>query len=371
MSGISFINQSDPDFEFNELLKETEEKIAAGHWKAATRKLKKLTKNYVTPERQIPEHVYVGILKACMANRLHGARASEPARKVMEEMADHGVAIPLNFANYCVQNCLGEGEGGKHDGCGGIDTALAMIAAIEASPGGDMAIQEDTLGKVVASLAGDGAVDEALVMLKSIVVERSLTPPLSMLADIALKTANTEPEQVPNVLAFAKAAGYELDSIASLEDGRALLAAGVIAAEKMNNVALGLRLLTAASKATMTDETEDGGDVLVANHSAGAQRASALVHKRAVGKAAKDNEWKLAVRLLELMLARKLNVAPTVWRSVVSSCAKAGKSRKSTALLLDWVSGQGSGRRWEDPSMFSRLAWCQFCWAAHLCVMKT
>ena len=56
-------------------------------------------------------------------------------------------------------------------------------------------------------------------------------------------------EDVLQVLTYAKAAGYELDNIAAVETGRDLLAGGVIAAENMDNLALGLRLLTAASKA--------------------------------------------------------------------------------------------------------------------------
>ena len=58
---------------------------------------------------------------------------------------------------------------------------------------------------------------------------------------------------------MVKASGYELDTIASAESGRAVLAAGIIAAEKLNNVPLGLRLLTAAEKA---DVSPSRGDTL-------------------------------------------------------------------------------------------------------------
>ena len=138
------------------------------------------------------------------------------------------------------------------------------------------------------------------------------------------------------VLAYAKAAGYELDNIASTIDGRALLAAGVVAAEKLDNLGLGLRLLTAASKAQGCEP--DRGDDLVATSSPAAQRACTIIHRQAIRKASVDGSWKLSVKLLELMLERGLTPSPSTWRNVVTCCAKAEKSRKATSLLLDWVS---------------------------------
>ena len=116
-----------------------------------------------------------------------------------------------------------------------------------------------------------------------------------------------------------------------------ILAAGVIAAEKMDNIALGLRLLTAASEAKGCEP--DRGDALVASASSAVQRASTLIHKRAINKAVEDGAWKLAVKLMELMVERNLKPSPAVWKNVVTCCAKNEKSRKATALLLDWVSG--------------------------------
>ena len=314
------------------------QKSSVGHWKSATRKLKKLNKQYSTSDRPVPREAYLAVLEACAANRLNGARASEPARKILEDMAESGYEIPTDLANSCVINSLGEGPGATHDQCGGIDTALAMVAAVESSPNGSTSLTDATYGRLVSSMAQDGDVEEAELVLRSMVVEKLFTPPLSTFADVAKAAAQSDDraEDVLQVLTYAKAAGYELDNIAAVEAGRELLASGVIAAEKMDNLALGLRLLTAAAKAEGC--APDKGDDLVACSSAAAQRASTLIHKRAIQQACKDNGWKLAVKLLELMPRRGLTPATSVWRSVVSTCCKNEKSRKATAILIDWVS---------------------------------
>ena len=330
------MNEADPDFDFKELVKEIMAKAEKNHWKSATRKLKKLKKNYVTSETPIPEDVYHAVLKACMANRLNGARASEPARKIMEEMAADGYKILAENANYCILNSLGSGANGTHDDCGGIDCALAMIAAVEHSTEGDNVVSNESYEKLATALAHDGSIDEANAMVRSMIVDKSVTPNLSLFADVSSAASKHEPEKVMNLLAFAKAAGYDLDSIASTVDGRTMLASGLIAAEKMQNTALGLRLLTAASKAQGCEP--DRGDDLVASHSSAAQRAATLIHKRAINQAVTEGEWKLAVKLLSLMTERSLTPSPAVWRNVVTCCAKKEKSRKATALLLDWVS---------------------------------
>ena len=335
---ISFVDESDPDFEFKSLLNEVNEKAEIGHWKAATRKLKKLSKNYVAPDKVVPEETYIAVLEACIQNKLHGARASEPARKILEEMAASGYTIPATLGNQCVLNSLGNGPNGTHDGCGGIDVALAMLAAMESSPSGSEIISVDTYGSVVSSLCKDGAIDEALLLLRAMVVEHSFTPALSTFADLskaAVKVQN-QGESVLQIMTLAKASGYILDNIASAEAGRELLASGVIAAEQMDNLALGLRFLTAASKAEGCQP--DRGDDLVCSSSSSAQRASTLIHKRAIDQAVREDNWKLAVKILELMRERSLNPATSVWRKIVTTCAKCNKSRRATALLLDWVS---------------------------------
>ena len=78
---FEFVDESDPDFDFKALLNEVNEKAEIGHWKAATRKLKKLSRKYATSEMLVPEQTYVSVLEACVQNKLHGARASEPEER--------------------------------------------------------------------------------------------------------------------------------------------------------------------------------------------------------------------------------------------------------------------------------------------------
>lgn len=360
--GIEFCDEGDPDFDFKALLKEVNEKAAVGHWKAATRKLKKLSKRYATKERPIPRETYIAVLNACAEDRLHGARASEPARKILEQMAEQNHDIPADLGNSCIYSCLGNGPNATHDGFGGIDTALAMLAAMESTSKGSEIITVDTYGSVVSALSRDGAVDEAVLLLRAMVVEHSFTPPLSTFADVAQDAAKEKKgEVVLSVMTLAKAAGYILDNIASAEAGRKLLAAGVIAAEEMDNLALGLRLLTAAAKAEGCDP--DRGDDLVASSSSAAQRACTLIHKRAIDKALEDNNWKLAVRLLEVMQERSLTPSTSVWRKVVTLCCKSEKSRKATSLLLDWIDLSHEGKADKPPlSVFNTVVnTCEIC----------
>lgn len=335
--GITFEDAADKDFDFKILIKEIENKATVGHWKAATRKLKTLNKKYVTTERRVPYELYVKVLEACLKNKLQGARACEPARKILEEMAKEGYSIPAHLGNECVQCSLGFGPNATHDGFGGIDTALAMLAAMESSPSGSEMISVDTYGAVVSALSKEGAVDEAILLLRAMVVEHSFTPQLSTLADVAAAAAKNGKmgEKVLEVMTLAKAAGYVLDSIASAESGRYLLASGVIASEQMKNVALGLRLLTAASKAEGC--APDSGDVLVATSSSKAQRACTIIHRLAIDAAFQDNNWKLAVKILQLMNERNLTPSNGVLRKVLTVCAKNEKSRRAVGILMDWV----------------------------------
>jgi len=312
------------------------QKAELGHWKAATRKLKQLQKNFCKPNQSIPDEVYMAVLQTCADNRVQGARAAESARKVMEEMADRGIPIPDNIGNSCVVACLGSGPNGTHDGFGGIDTALAMLAAMERSPMTADRIKAETYISVISALNRDGAIDDAILLLRTMVVDRFLTPKLSIFAEVAQGAVkDKKAEQVLQVLTLAKAAGYVLDNVASSGTGRSLLASGVIASEQLGNVALGLRLLTAASKAEGC--SPDMGDALVAASSSAAQRACMLIHKKAIEEAIQEDNWKLAVKILELMPTRSLIPSAGVLRKVVNICAKSGKSRKATAILLDWV----------------------------------
>jgi len=361
--GIQFSDESDPDFDFNSLVSEIQEKCSVGHWKAATRKLKKLSRRYTTPEKKVPQDTYIAVLEACLEDRLHGARASEPARKILEQMAGDGYNIPAALGNQCVLNCIGAGPNGSHEGFGGIDTALAMLAAMESSPSGSEMITVDTYGAVVSAVSKDGAVEEAVLLLRAMVVEHSFTPPLSVFADVAKAASKADgmEETVLQVMTLAKASGYILDNIASAEAGRDLLASGVIAAERMDNVPLGLRLLTAAAKAEGC--APDKGDDLVASSSSAAQRACTLIHRRAIETAAKENNWKLAVKLEQLMIERSLTPSTYVLRKVVGTCTKNEKSRKATALLLDWITRAEEGKAEKPPiTVFNEVVnACEIC----------
>jgi len=364
--GIEFTDDSDPDFDFNSLNNLILEKCEEGHWKAATRKMKQLRRRYATKEKPIPRETYIAVLNCCLADRLHGARASEPARKILEEMAELEYEIPVKEGNDCILNSLGLGPGGTHDGFGGIDPALAMMAAMQSNTAeGTEIIRAETYEGVISALARDGSLEEAVLLIRSMVVDHCFTPSLSTLADVAAVAAKSndkeEEEIVLQILSLAKAAGYVLDSIGSAEAGRNILASGVIVAEKIDNLALGLRLLTAAGKAEGC--APDRGDDLVASSSSAAQRACTLIHKRAISKAVEDDNWKLAVKLLGLMTERSLTPSNAVWRKVLTVCAKAEKSRKATAILLDWVTLAEEGKADKPPlSVFNTiLNVCEIC----------
>lgn len=356
-----FVDQSDPDFDFKDLQREISEKCQQGHWKAAVRKLKRLSRKYGSA-KTIPAKIYEEALEACMLNRLQGARASEPARKILEQMAESGYQISESSGNYCIKNCLDEtGPDSTHQGFGGLDTALAMKTALEIA---GTPIQLETKEKLAVAYAREGSVDESLALTRSFAVENEgmlETPALATyarIADAIVRSDNSEhAKQIPTLMSYAKAAGYDLDNIAAMgEDGISLLASGVMAAERLDNTALGLRFLTAGRKL-------EGGDKLVAKYSQAANRASTRLHQRAINQAVKDSGWKLAVKLLTLMLERDLRPSPWVWRNVVTCCAKAKKSKKATAVLLDWVRLHEEGKAESPPlSVFNTCVnACEIC----------
>jgi len=225
----------------------------------------------------------------------------------------------------------------------------------------------ETYSTVVSALARDGSFEEALALLRVMIVDRGFTPQLSTIADVAMAGAKDhkdnvidekeDNEAVLQVLSLAKASGYILDNIASVEAGRNILAAGLIAANKLENVALGLRLLTAAEQAEGC--APDKGDVLVTVSSNAAQKASNLIHKKAVGKASRDGNWKLAVKVVELMNRRGLIPTTLVWRQLVTVCAKSEKSRKATAILKDWLKLSNEGLADTPPlAIFNMVVNC-------------
>lgn len=271
----------------------------------------------------MPEELYVTVLEACAEDRLQGARASEPARKIMEQLAEQHYHIPAKLGNYCVQNCLGySGAHSTHEGFGGIDTALAMLSAMKQT---QTEVNTDTLERVIVTLAKEGSLDEALSMLQGLIVDRSETPSLSTFSALAEHAvSHAEDEHAVTLLSYAKAAGFQLDTVGSSEEGNAFLAHIIVAAERLEQDALAFRLLNTSGKD-------------IAKYSNAAQRACLLVHKRAINKAVAEGEWKLGVKVLELMIQRSLRASPWIWRNVVACCAKAGKSKRATGLLFDWV----------------------------------
>jgi Pentatricopeptide repeat domain len=386
---VNYIDSSNnPEYELKELLKEISVKARKGHWKAATRKLKRLSRSF--PNTIPSQDLLESVLEACMDCRLQGARASEPARKIMEQMLEYGYEISPSAVNYCIQNSIGEDSHthkSTHQGHGGIDCAWAMMNAAHASEEKSSTamsapvLSPETYDRICVGLAresrmeGAKALEQALTLLRSMVVNMAYTPPLNTFAAVAnaaIQPANKgQVEKVLTVLTYAKAAGYELDKIGSIPEGRDLLASGVIAAERMDNVALGLRFLTAASRVL---DNNRRADVAVAAHSKEARRAATVLHKDAIIKAVDSSSgstdyekqqagWKLAVRLLELMLERKLKPSPWVWRTVVTCCAKSEKSRKATGLLLDWVQLSEQGKINKPPlSVFNTVVnVCEIC----------
>ena len=274
---VNFVDESNPtDFEVKELLKEIATKAERGHWKAATRKLKRLSRRF--PDTVPSQDLLDSVLEACMDRRLQGARASEPARKIMEQMIEYGYEISPSVANYCIQNCIGEdshNHKSTHQNFGGIDAAWAMMNAVHMSEEQHAAssamaapvLSPETYDRICIGLAREAAaegsrpLDQAMTLLRSMVVNMTYTPPLgtfSAVAHAAVQPANKGHEdKVMTVMSYAKAAGYELDKIGTIPEGRELLASGVIAAEKIDNVPLGLRFLTAASRVNDNNRRAD------------------------------------------------------------------------------------------------------------------
>jgi len=69
------------------------------------------------------------------------------------------------------------------------------------------------------------------------------------------------------------------------------------------------------------------------------------------------------VKVLELMIQRNLRPSPWVWRNVVTCCAKAEKSRKATALLMDWIRLYEDGKAEKPPlTVFNSVVnACEIC----------
>ena len=178
-------------------------------------------------------------------------------------------------------------------------------------------------------------------MLRSMIVEGGETPELQMLGEVAeaaVEDANYE--GVIQALSLTKASGYSLDTIASSYSGRSLLGAGVVAADATDNTALGLRLLTAAGKASVDPER---GDTLTCQANRRTFEACLRIHSKAIGDAEREKNWKLGVKVLELMRLRSLTPNSYTWLRVLRLCVSAQKSRRATQVLLDWSKAAREG----------------------------
>jgi len=74
--------------------------------------------------------------------------------------------------------------------------------------------------------------------------------------------------------------------------------------------------------------------------------------------------------VLELMPKRSLTPATSVWRRVLSTCCKNEKSRKATAILLDWVTLAKEGKAENPPvTVFNTVVnTCEVCGEEELTV---
>lgn len=192
-----------------------------------------------------------------------------------------------------------------------------------------------------------------------------------------------------SVLSLAKASGYELDTIGAAKSGRDLLGCGVIAAEKLDNTPLALRLLTAANKADVSPERGDG---LTCQTSKKVFNSALKIHSKAISDAEKEGNWKLAVKILELMKVRVATVEHLnnsskfssnsarfrshaqlrslrpnsyTWLRVLRLCLSQKKSRRATAILFDWVTESSNSKngveRPEIQAFNNVINCCEMC----------
>lgn len=308
--------------DLEETLRVTIEAGEAGKWKLAVRKLKQLSKAHEIEGSPVPHSALLSTLQS-MDNEKH---ASESARRVIELMCSNGHQLPAELCNSLADTACYVNN---------VDAALAMVEAMSRS---NTEITQETYVALLEALIRDTShrsSEEGTLILRAMIVDSDITPGLSLFAKVGNLCIREESfESVFQVLSLVKASGYELDTIASAESGRAVLAAGIIAAEKLNNVPLGLRLLTAAEKA---DVSPSRGDTLTCQISKETFNAALVLHSKAIQNAKEENNWKLGVKILELMSARSLRPNAKTWSTVLSLCAKNEKSRKATAILFDWV----------------------------------
>ena len=90
------------------------------------------------PDRPVLHELYQIVLEAYNDVRLNRARAMEPARKLLDNMATCGHTVPAELTNTCVMNVLDAGPGGTYGRCDGVDATLSMVAVAEAWSGGSL-----------------------------------------------------------------------------------------------------------------------------------------------------------------------------------------------------------------------------------------
>jgi hypothetical protein len=400
---IDFVDASDP---LEDITAEIYEKCKVGHWKSAVRRLRRIARRFPSStttsidgskEKEgsvvVPEELYVTVLECCARDRLSSARAAESARKVMERLVETSGSyfIPDSLGNYCIDNCLGsDGKHSTHQGFGGLDTALAMVSAMERS---GSPVYLETYEKVAVALAKEGSMTDCLSLLQKLVVEKSEQPTLATFVAIAEYATNQLlDEPMITLLSYVKAAGYALETLVATYpvEGTAIIANAVIAAERIEKDALVFRLLNqqqpkppTAESATTADQAGVAADPpgvvpstvvntnKIAKYSSAAERACTLVHKRAIVKATENGEWKTAVKVLELMIQRQLRPSPWIWRNVVACCARAEKSKRATALLFDWIKLAKAGKAEVPPlSVFNTcINACEICKEQDLTVL--
>ena len=102
--------------------------------------------------------------------------AITPARKVVEEMVKSHVPLPVGIVNKFAQVSTQSN----------LDEALALLHSLSAS---STPIAAETYEMAVESLTKEGSVKEALLVLRSMIVEGGETPGLQMLGEVAERAA--------------------------------------------------------------------------------------------------------------------------------------------------------------------------------------
>jgi pentatricopeptide repeat protein len=345
--------------DLNSIVDKIKEMGSNGQWEDSRALLK-----MIDEKGPVSRDTYVCILEACLRNDLYQGKASSLACEILERMVNAGYSVPSTLGSSCVQFCLGndklEPQGVDS---GDIDTALKMVTIISRTPGGLKSLSIDSIGAIVSALSKNDELEEAMRLLREMISDGAFTPPLTVFADVASAAAGktNDSENVLESMMLLKSSGYLIDNIASSKAGRNILASGVIAADQMNNVELGLGLLAAASKAG--DCEPDSGDVLVASLSPMTKSACFNIHRKAIDDAIKSESWVLAIKLISLMIKRNLNPTNDIWEGVVEVCARNKKSKESASILLDWVKRAGKGEANFPPvSIFDTvLAACEKC----------